>query len=113
MESDSRKNLDEIPSGASKLILFIQDQNFSFSYGEFGVLGILDAQGVTGHGYTPRTEEAHAYDNQDALIKIPVSPKRMGVWLNDLKNYPGRFETTFYGKKMWSRPSYDPYMKRI
>ncbi|WPY01767.1 hypothetical protein Trichorick_01685 (plasmid) [Candidatus Trichorickettsia mobilis] len=81
--------------------------------GEYGLLGKLDVQGVTGHGYTPRTEEAHVYDSNDNLIKIPVSPKRMAVWLNDLKNNPGRFETTFYDKKMWSRPSYDPYMKRI
>jgi hypothetical protein len=81
--------------------------------GEYGLLGKLDAQGVTGHGYTPRTQEAHVYDHNDTLIKIPVSPKRMAVWLNDLKNNPGRFETTFYDKKMWSRPSYDPYMKRI
>ncbi|WPY01755.1 hypothetical protein Trichorick_01673 (plasmid) [Candidatus Trichorickettsia mobilis] len=81
--------------------------------GEYGLLGKLDAQGVTGHGYTPRTQEAHVYDSNDNLVKIPVSPKRMAVWLNDLKNNPGRFETTFYDKKMWSRPSYDPYMKRI
>jgi hypothetical protein len=68
---------------------------------------------VTGHGYTPRTEEAHVYDNYDNLVKIPVSPKRMAVWLNDLKTNQGRFETTFYDKKLWSRPSYDPYMNRL
>ncbi|WPY01722.1 hypothetical protein Trichorick_01640 (plasmid) [Candidatus Trichorickettsia mobilis] len=67
--------------------------------GEYGLLGKLDAQGVTGHGYTPRTQEAHVYDHNDTLIKIPVSPKRMAVWLNDLKNNLGRFETTFYDKK--------------
>ena len=37
----------------------------------------------------------------------------MAVWVNDLKTNPGRFQTTFYDKTMWSRPSYDPYMKRI
>jgi len=81
--------------------------------GEYGLLNKLDSQGVTGHGYTPRTQEAHIYDSNDNLVKIPVSPKRMAVWLNDLKNNPGRFQTTFYDKTMWSRPSYDPYMKRI
>ena len=81
--------------------------------GEYGLLGKLDAQGVTGHGYTPRTEEALAYDSNDNLVPILVSPKRMAVWVNDLKTNPGRFQTTFYDKTMWSRPSYDPYMKRI
>jgi len=81
--------------------------------GEYGLLGRLDIEGKTGHGYTPRTEEAHAYDNYDNLVKIPVSPKRMGVWIKDLKTYSGRFQTTFYGKTLWSRPSYDPYMKRV
>ena len=81
--------------------------------GEYGLLGKLDAQGVTGHGYTPRTQEALAYDSNDNLVPIPVSPKRMAVWVNDLKTNPGRFQTTFYGKTMWSRPSHDPYMKRI
>jgi hypothetical protein len=81
--------------------------------GQYGLLGELDIKGMTGHGYTPRTQEAHAYDNNDNLVKIPVSPKRMVVWVNDLKTNPGRFQTTFYDKTMWSRPSYDPYMKRI
>jgi hypothetical protein len=81
--------------------------------GEYGLLGKLDAQGVTGHGYTPRMEEALAYDSNDNLVPILVSPKRMAVWVNDLKTNTGRFQTTFYDKTMWSRPSYDPYMKRI
>lgn len=94
--------------------VYYDDDEDRYEYkGEYGLLGRLDAEGVTGHGYTPRTEEAHAYDNYDNLVKIPVSPKRMAVWVNDLKTNPGRFQTTFYDKTMWSRPSYDPYMKRI
>lgn len=94
--------------------VYYDDDEDRYEYkGEYGLLGRLDAEGVTGHGYTPRTEEAHAYDNYDNLVKIPVSPKRMAVWVNDLKTNPGRFQTTFYDKSMWSRPSYDPYMKRI
>jgi hypothetical protein len=93
---------------------YYDDDEDRYKYkGEYGVLGELDVKGVTGHGYTPRTQEALAYDNNDNLVPILVSPKRMAVWVNDLKTNPGRFQTTFYDKTMWSRPSYDPYMKRI
>ena len=93
---------------------YYDDEEDRYKYkGEYGALGELDAKGMTGHGYTPRTQEALAYDNYDNLVPILVSPKRMAVWVNDLKTNPGRFQTTFYGKTMWSRPSHDPYMKRI
>lgn len=93
---------------------YYDDEEDRYKYkGEYGVLGELDVKGMTGHGYTPRTQEALAYDSNDNLVPILVSPKRMAVWVNDLKTNPGRFQTTFYDKTMWSRPSYDPYMKRI